>query len=229
MKLRALIVGDPKRSIAELVAKQCERLARTCAVATTEQALMENIYKLRPELLILALELPGLPIRDLIRNITRSVPQPFIILTYRELSLPEMQHLSALGVEEFISHPIDVVEIFRAASRRFRTPFRRHARYAVNMEVHRADGVVIGQALDISEGGIRFVATHSVSKGDSLLVDLALDGGQAEPFRVRCQVLDTEKESSGRIVTRLQFTRLWGQQHRRLVLYLESLGNEAIV
>lgn len=222
MKLKCLVVADPRRSTAELTASQCERLAERRHVAETTAELLQVVQAQRPDLLVLSLELAGLEPETLVPRLQAAAPDVFIIATYRELSVQHMEKLSRLGLEDFVPHPADALQIFRAASRRFHLPFRRHDRHVVALDVVRADGVTVGRTIDMSEGGLCMSASHPFAAGESVLVDLPLDDG-AKPLRVRCTVLKVEGQAPTRVTAHMQFVKLWGPEQRRLVAYLAKL------
>lgn len=219
MKLKSMVVADPRVSVAELTADQCERLAERRDVTTTLVGTFERVEELSPELLVMSLELAGLDAAKAMKRLLKAVPRLFVIATYRELSLPRMATLRNLGFEELVAQPVDVMQIYRAASRRFSTPFRRHDRFAINLEVIRADGVLIGNSIDLSEGGMCMSALHPMTVDESVLVDLSLPGTN-KPLRIRCQVLHVEGQPPAPVVARMLFIKLWGPEHRRLLNFL---------
>ena len=222
MRLKCLVVADPKKSAAELTAAQCERLAERRLVATTTKDLLALVEESKPDILLVSLELPGEAIEDIVPRMRELVDGVFVIATYRELSVPRVERLSRLGLDEFIPYPADALQIFRAASRRFNVPFRRHDRHAVTLDVIRADGVTVGRAVDLSEGGLCMSAIHPLSPGESVLIDLPL-GDTPKPLRARCNVLKVEGQAPAPVTVHMQFLRLWGPEYRRLVTYLRGL------
>jgi ActR/RegA family two-component response regulator len=220
MKLKCMIVADPTRSAAELTASQCDRLADSRLIAGTSSELLELTQNHRPDLVVMSLELAGLEAADLVPRLQRAADGLFIITTYRELSVPRMEELARLGLEDFVPHPADALQIFRAASRRFRVPFRRHDRYKVTVDVIRADGVTVGRTIDLSEGGLCIEAIQPPTPGESILIDLPL-GDEPKALRVRCNVLDVEGQAPALVTAHMQFIRLWGPEYRRLVKFLK--------
>jgi len=222
MKLKCMVVADPRRSAAELTASQCERLADMRLVAGTTAELLQLTQQYTPDLVVLSLELSELEPEDIVPRLTLAAPNVFIIATYRELSVTGMEQLGKLGLEDFVPHPADALQIFRAASRRFHVPFRRHDRHMVAIDVIRADGVTVGRTLDMSEGGLAMGAIHPLTAGESILVDLPIEDGP-KPLRVRCNVLKVEGQAPTPVTAHMQFVKLWGPEHRRLVAYLAKL------
>ena len=218
-----MIVADPTEAVAELVADQCERLAGRREVATEGAMVLKLARETRAELAVLSLELQRPDTASIMRDLRRLDPRPFVVVTYRELGLPGMERFGKLGVTDFVPHPIDVTEIFRAASRHFGVPFRRHERFVVHHEVHRLDGVVMGQTQDLSEGGMLMRTTHALTPGESLLLQIDLPDGADAPLRVRSHVLRVEGQAPAAMSVSIQFDRLRGKEHRRLVMYLEGL------
>jgi DNA-binding response OmpR family regulator len=190
MRLRSLLVADPVERVARQITDGCERLAEDRLIATTGARALALANDHRPEMVILSLELAKSETVDVATDLRRSLPDCFIVITYRELAVPTMERLGKLGVDDFKPQPLDLTSVFRAASRHFGVPFRRHDRHAVTVDVQRADGVQIGRTLDLSEGGMRFAALHPMSADDSVLVDLMVPGQKA--LRVRCRVLEVE-------------------------------------
>lgn len=225
MTLRAFIVADPVVSLAEVVKSQCQRLAEHAVIATSGEQLLVLAGVHRPEVLICSLELTGPDIAHTMPKLLKLLPDSLVIVAYREMSLPAMQKVERLGVKEFLPHPIDPTEVFRAVSRRFGVPVRQHPRYNVEFEVHRADGVLLGRSRNISLGGLSFVCAAPQKAGDSLLLHLTL-GAQA-PTMVRFRVLGANAEPAGGHVVRGQFENLRGQGLQTLVNFLERQGTQA--
>jgi len=223
MKLKCVVVADPKPSAAELVANQCERLAETRLVASSASEVVELVERAHPELAVISLELTGMPPKELVERLLRMKSDLLVVATYRELSVPRMEALAKVGVEDFVPHPADVLHIFRAASRRFQVPFRRHDRFAVAIDIVRADGVTIGRTIDISEGGLAVGLHHPLKAGESVLIDLPLPDAP-KPLRVRCNILNVEGTPPSAITAHMQFVRLWGPEYQRLMAYLQMLA-----
>lgn len=226
MKLEQLIVADPMASVAELLADQCEQLAEQCLVCTDGAAVLAAAKHRVPRMVLLSLEIQRPDAVEVATTLGKLQPQPFIVGTYRELGVPAMERYEKLGVGDFVPQPVDATDVFRAASRHFDVPFRRHARFSSRFDVARADGVLIGQTRDLSEGGMLMQSGHAVTVGESLLVDLALPDGTDKPLRVRCAVLKVEGQSPAPVLASIQFLRLRGEEHRRLAVYLEKLRDE---
>ena len=164
-----MLIAHPNRGTAELIAEGCERLAERRLLAFSADETLRLAAATKPELILLSLELPGFPPKKLVPKLNQIATGVFIVATYRELSVPDMERLETKsGVHELISHPVDILQVFRSASQRFNVPFRRHDWHNVTLEVFRADGVLIGKACDISEGGMCMDAIHPVSADESL-------------------------------------------------------------
>lgn len=227
MKLRALLVADPHLQTAEFLAQQCERLADVRIIATGATEALQLVRDKQPETAIISLELSGTTAKKLVPQLREAAANMLILATYRELSVPEMGRLHDCGVDEFIAQPVDILQVYRAASRRFKTPFRRHDRFRVIADVLRADGVMIGRTCDISEGGMCMEAFHPVNANESILVDLQL-GDVAKPLRVRCLILGVDGAPPKIVRARVLFDKLWGPEQRRLVSFLQAQGAELI-
>jgi hypothetical protein len=175
----------------------------------------------QPEMVVHALEMGNAT--NLIPQLKRLRSNLYLVGTYRELTVRDMEKMAKLGVDDFLPQPIDIVDCFRSATRRFGAHFRRHARHSITLEVGRLDGVVVGKTIDLSEGGMLMQAIHPVSKGESVLCTLELP--KQEPLRVRCNVLHVEGEAPKAVQARVQFINLRGTEHQRLVSYLSELDN----
>lgn len=226
MKLKCMLIADPIAATAEEIANQCDRLADERIVVTRAGEAVAKVAETKPEVAVISLELPGIPPKTLIPRLLEEESNLFILATYRELSVPDMERLSRLGVDEFIPQPIDILQVFRAASRRFNVPFRRHDRYNLACDVFRADGVMIGKTCDVSEGGMCMTALHPTNVGESLLVDIDL--GEDKPLRVRCQVLHVDGTAPAPVRARVQFAQLWGPEQRRLVKFLRAQSRDLV-
>lgn len=225
VKLRCLVIADPSREAAELIAAETSRLAETRPIATTGDEVLELIADRDPEALVLSLELSRPDAKEIVAKIAKEKPALFIVATFRELSVPAMDKLGRAGVEDFIPQPVDFTQLFRAASNRFGTPFRRHARYPVTLDVYRADGVLIGKTRDISEGGLQMDCTQPVAENHSLLIDLVLPGEHGR-VRVRCDIISVEGTPPQTVSARGQFHNLRGDQKKRFTAYLTELNQE---
>ncbi len=225
MKLTSMVVADPKLEVAQQIAERCDRLAEKRATVSTADDLLREMQKNNAELVVLSLELAGQDTTELLPKILDLSPDALVVATYRELSVPKMEKLNDKGIQDFVEQPVDVVHIYRAASRRFRVPFRRHDRFAASLEVFRADGVLVGKSLDVSEGGMQMVAFHPMTAGESILVDVALAGGK--PLRLRCHVLHVDGQPPMQVVARMQFANLWEPEQKRLTEYLRGLTRYA--
>jgi len=224
-KLKCLVIADPSREAAEHIAAETQRLAEARPIATTGNEVLKLIAERSPEALVLSLELNHPDASEVVARIAKEKPELFVVATFRELGVPTMDKLGRAGVEDFIPQPIDFTQLFRAASNRFGTPFRRHARYPVTLEVYRADGVLIGKTRDISEGGMQMDCTHPVAEGQSLLLDLALPGEYGR-VRVRCDIIAVEGAPAQTVSARGQFDTLRGETQDRLTAYLAELNQD---
>ena len=223
--LKSLVVADPVGDVAEMVTNQCRRLALTRVIATTGEDTSTLVQRLKPEVLVVSQEISRPTLEELVPRFIKMLPDLLIVATFREMTIPKMEQLNRLGVDDFIAQPVNATEIFRAVSRRFNTPFRQFHRFDVVMNVIRADGVHIGNTLNISEGGVRLQLTHAFQADESLLVDIILPN-DVKPLRARCRLLSIEPAGSDQLIARSQFENLRGEEHRRLVHFLDGLDIE---
>lgn len=222
-KLQHLVVADPNRETAQNIADACERLAATRAITTGGSETLEAVTAQKPEVLIISLELMRPDAIELIPKLQKAAPDTLLIATYRELSVPLMEKLSRIGLAHFVPQPVEITEVFRAASNRFQMYFRRHDRHAVTLEVYRADGVLVGRTRDLSEGGMSMDALHPVHIDESQLFDLMLADNASRPLRVRSRVLLVEGTAPAPVLARIQFEKLWGPEQKRLTDYIQTL------
>lgn len=223
MQLRAMVVADPVGNVAELVTSQCRRLASQRVVSTMGEQTLALVAELQPEILVASLEIVRPTIDKLIPRIIKIAPEILIIATFRELTVPKMEQLNQLGVDDFIAHPIHATEIFRAVSRRFNLPFRQFQRFDVRLVVRRTNGELLGETLNISEGGLRLKMSAKVAVDESIMLDLELPDIKGKPLRARFHVLALEAPQGRQSVARGQFDNLRGEEQQRLGAYLNAL------
>src|SRR5262245_10663524 len=142
MILQALVVADPVGNVAELITSQCRRLAQQRLVATHGEQILGLCAEFRPELVLLSLEMAHPPLEQLIPKLIKLLPDVLLIATFRELSVPHLEQLNRLGVDDFLAQPLQASELFLTVARRFAVSFRRRPRYPVRLEVHRPDGAL---------------------------------------------------------------------------------------
>jgi CheY-like chemotaxis protein len=222
-KLKSLVVADPLEDVARGIADACERLAEQRLVVTSGAEALERVKLAAPDVLIISLELTKPETVEVVPRIAKSQPETLMIATYRELAVHTMEKLARHGIDHFVPQPVDITEVFRAASRRFQMHFRRHDRLNTTLEVYRADGVLIGRTRDVSEGGMFMDAIHPVRPDESQLLDLMLNDGREKPLRVRCRILQVDGAQPAPLTARIQFEKLWGPDHKRLVDYIQTL------
>ncbi len=172
--------------------------------------------------MILSLELEQENAEKLVSDLREVLPSACIVVTFRELSLGVMERLRKLGANDFVAQPVDLKAFYRAASEHFGRPFRRYDRHELPLDVKRADGVLIGRTIDISEGGMRMSALHPLAAGDSLLVDIELDDSTS--VRVRSYVLEVLGSPPLPVSARFEFQILRGQEHEQLLAFLNHLA-----
>jgi len=213
-RLKKLIVADPALEVAEQIAKQTERLAEVRLLTTRGDELLRLLRSEQPELLILSLEITQPTAVKLIPEIARLHPDLFVMATFRELSVRDMDKLGKAGVEDFVPQPIDATQIYRAASEKFGTAFRQHDRHTLSLPVFRADGVRIGETSDLSAGGTRMTLDQPAHRDQSLLIDLEISDG--ERVRVRCDIVAVDGSNQ----VHAQFKNLRGPELKRLMAFL---------
>jgi DNA-binding NtrC family response regulator len=223
-KLSCLIVADPSDAATSQIVAETTRLAENRIVARTGDDALVRIATEKPEMLLLSLEIMRPDAAAVVAKIRKTNPNLYIVATFRELGVPAMNKLAKTGVDDFVPQPIDFTALYRAASTRFGMAFRRHTRYPAALEVYRADGVLVGKTLDISEGGLRMDCIHPAQKEASMLFDIALPRDEDRRLRIRGLILDVAGEAPQKVTARLQFQNLRGEEHRRLITFLADLA-----
>ncbi|MCK5688798.1 response regulator [Myxococcota bacterium] len=223
MKLSVIVIADPQKSSAERLHCQCEHLADECLIATTGAETLELVKTRQPDMVVVALDMENPSGLEVISTLLKAKNKPFLIVSYRELEVSTLRKLDKQGVADVISQPIDPTLLYRAASHHFGRPFRQHNRHESSIDVYRADGVVIGRAIDLSIGGLQMRANHPISTQESVLVDLELDDGKSERLRVRAHILAVDGEAPMPVIARLKFNNLRGKEEKRLLEFIKGL------
>lgn len=222
-RLKHLVVAEPASETAEEVARKLDRLAVQVHLVHRGRETIETVKAIGPELLLLSLELPDLEAPEILSGIRRSTVEPFVIATYRELSVHGLKELGRFGIGELAPHPLDVTSVYRAASHHFGRHFRRHTRHRVELRVTRVDGAAIGVTRDLSEGGMLVALEREVTVGMSQLWEVALTDGHAKPFRARCAVLGVDTSEGTQTAARVEFEKVVGPDLTRISSFLRSL------
>ncbi|MEZ4271897.1 MAG: PilZ domain-containing protein [Myxococcota bacterium] len=220
-KLKCMVIGEPSEAIAQRIVEHTERLAEQRLVATHGQELLDLIERENPELVVLSLELCHPKAEIVAKELHAHNPTQLVVITFRELSIPTMERLGSLGVDEFLPQPIDITQLFRVTSDHFKMPFRRHVRFPVVLDLVRRDGVMLGRTRNLSEGGLLMDCVEPVQTGSSFLIEIRLP--EDPPVRVRCIILGVKGETPPHLVARVQFDNFRGDEQRRLVDYLGQL------
>jgi DNA-binding NarL/FixJ family response regulator len=99
-KLAAVVVADPAESVAKAIAQRCERFAEKSVAVVTGNELLRLAAKLHPQMAILSLEIHDPSAVEVIHELRRQSPKTHVVVTFRELAVPEMGRLTDLGVED---------------------------------------------------------------------------------------------------------------------------------
>jgi CheY-like chemotaxis protein len=227
MILKNMVVADPVGNVAELISKECRRLARHRVVATTGDQALGLVKEWRPEVLLLSLEIDRPGAEKLLPKITAALPEVLILGTYRKLPEATMQQLERLGVDAFLAHPIAASDVFSVVSKRFSLPFRELHRFLADCQVRRADATEaaeppLGHLLDLSETGMRFVCASPLTPEDVVPLHIDLGDSPSEPLPVQCRILSLS-ERGGVQIARGHFLGLKGEPKKRLTQYVAGL------
>ena len=222
-KLATVVVADPVENAAKVIAQRCERFATKSVAVVTGEELLRVVAELRPQMAILSLELHEPSALEIIRELRRKNPKTHIVVTFRELAVPDMQRLTKLGIEDLLPQPVDPPVLARLVWLRFKINSRTHERYDVALDVHRADGLLIGRTRNLSEGGmLLWDVTQPLTSGLSLLFGLMLPNDK--PVLVRGSVLAVESQIPNPMWARIQFEQLRGAEQQRLVAFLSDVA-----
>jgi|WetSurMetagenome_2_1015567.scaffolds.fasta_scaffold60624_3 DNA-binding response OmpR family regulator len=224
-KLANVVVADPVERAAKLIARSCERFATKSVVVATGEELLRVAQALRPELTILSLELHDPDTAEIIHELRRQSRKTHLVVTFRELAVPDMQRLTKLGIEDMLPQPVDAVALARLVWLRFKINSRAHERYNVAIDVHRADGLLLGQTRNLSEGGMLLAdLAQPLTSRASLLFGLMLPNDK--PVLVRGSILAVEGQEPSPTWARVRFEQLRGSEQERLAAFLRSLVSE---
>ncbi len=222
-KLATVVVADPVDSAAKVIAQRCERFAAKSVAVVTGEEFLRVVAELGPQMAILSLEIHEPDAVEVIRALRWLSPKTHLVVTFRELAIPDMQRLTKLGVEDLLPQPVDPGSLARLVWLRFKINSRAHERYDVALEIHRADGVRLGRTQNLSEGGMLLAdVTQPLTSGASLLFGLMLPNGK--PVLVRGSVLAIEGQVPNPMWVRIQFEQLRGSEQQRLVAFLRGLA-----
>jgi two-component system, OmpR family, response regulator RegX3 len=169
---RILFVEDEK-SISEPFSSALARAGFEPTVASTGNVALELAGSLRPDLVLLDLNLPDVDGRDICRALRRVSDTPIVMLTARGTEMDRIVGLE-LGADDYVVKPFSGAEVIariRAVLRRTATPATRE---------HSGHVRVGGLEVDL---GARRVALDGVTleltrKEFDLLADLARHAGQ---------------------------------------------------
>jgi CheY-like chemotaxis protein len=221
--LALVVVADPVKSAAEVIARSCKRFAAKSIVARTGHELLRLSAMEQPDLAFLSLELQQPDAFQVVRELRRNVPRLRIVATFRELTLPDMRRMTELGVEDLLPLPVDPGALERLLWVRFKITTRAFDRYSAALGVNLADGRPLGCTRNISEGGmLLWDVTQSIASGQSLLFELVPQDDK--PFRVRGTVLAVEGQIPSPTWARIEFEHKRGSDHERLAAFLSGLG-----
>ncbi|MBT6177066.1 MAG: PilZ domain-containing protein [Deltaproteobacteria bacterium] len=223
MSISYMVVADPVPEVANRIAADCGRLTEHTIVTTTGDDTIKAIKRYKPQIVILSLELQSPSITEVAATIRKKVRRCVAIGTYRELSIPTIEKLKKENVVEFVAQPAKRSEIFRIVARRCGVQTRVHPRFEASIEVHRADGVLIGKTRNLSREGMLIRTIHPAVVNQSLFVKLSLP---TQELRLRCRILDAEPTSGGGTIARAMFEQVRGPERMTLFRYIDHLDHK---
>ena len=222
-KLAVVVVADPVESEATLLARHCERFATNSVVVVTGDELLRVAAELNPQMALLSLEIHEPDAVEIIRELRQQSPRTHVVVTFRELAVIDMHTLTKLGIEDLLPQPVDSGLLARLVWLRFKINSRAHERYNVALDVHRADGLLLGRTRNLSDGGMLLGdITQPLTGGLSLLFGLMLPNDK--PVLVRGSILAVDDQMPNPIWARIQFEQLRGAEQKRLAEFLRVLA-----
>jgi hypothetical protein len=227
-RLEHLIIAEPVEQVAQHVAEQTAAMAKERTIIHTGEGVIESVLEYRPEMMLVSLDIGSPDVEEIAKAVKAEHPGLYLVGVYRELSVQSIKKLKAANFDDLLPIPIDMLDLYRLASARFKRAFRRHVRFPVEIEVLRPDGVVLGVTRDLSEGGLRMGFTQPMRLEQSLMLYLRVVG--REPIRIRGVVIDVDTEVKE---ARINFEGSRGQAALGLTQYLRdlttSMANEETV
>ena len=136
-----------------------------------------------------------------------------------------IRELKKENIVEFVAHPAKRSEIFRIVARRCGVQTRVHPRFKASIEVHRADGVLVGKTHNLSREGMLMRTVHPAAVNQSLFVKLSLPG---EELRLRCRILDAEPTTGGGSIARAMFEQVRGPERLALFRFIDQLDQQGL-
>ena len=127
MLTRTILVVEDEPPIAEAVATRLRSEGFAVTIAADGPAGVERCERLRPDLVVLDLMLPGLDGLDVCREIQRDRPVPVLMLTARDSETDLVVGL-AVGADDYLTKPFSARELVARVHALLRRVERRPAR-----------------------------------------------------------------------------------------------------
>ncbi|TMQ72869.1 MAG: response regulator transcription factor [Candidatus Eisenbacteria bacterium] len=109
MKQRVLVVEDDRR-IADMVIKNLETAGYECHVATDGGQALADFERVRPDLVLLDLGLPGIDGLQVTRRLRRDSDVAILMLTARTTESDKLLGLE-LGADDYVTKPFSTAEL----------------------------------------------------------------------------------------------------------------------
>lgn len=225
MTISYMVVADPVAEVAHRIAADCARLTEHTIATTNGEDTIKAIKRYKPQIVVLSLELQSPPLVEVAATIRKKMRRCVAIGTYRELSIPTIEILKKQGVVEFVAQPAKRSEIFRIVARRCGVQTRVHPRFEASIEVHRADGVLVGKTHNLSREGMLIRTIHPAAVNQSFFLKLRLPDKE---LRVRCRILDAEATANGGTIARAMFEQVRGPERLALFRFIDVLDNQGL-
>jgi two-component system, OmpR family, KDP operon response regulator KdpE len=121
MSTATILVVDDEPQIRRVLRSTLSFRGYTISEATSGEEAVEMVGKLKPDLILLDVNLPGISGVEACREIRRSSDAPIIMLTVRNAERDKVVALDA-GADDYVSKPFSIEELLA----RIRASLRRH-------------------------------------------------------------------------------------------------------
>jgi CheY-like chemotaxis protein len=134
-----ILIADPHPDSVTLLSRYLESEGYAYIVARDGKETLEQIFQENPDLILLEADITygdGFPVLEEIRA-DPSIPHiPVILLSASWISASEVHHRLSLGMDDFVSKPIDRVQLFTSIRKKL---LMKEMQYA-NIDIDRMDG-----------------------------------------------------------------------------------------
>src|SRR3954451_10902804 len=195
--MKTILVVDDERKIADLARDYLEHAGFAVRTAADGETAISTIRRDRPDLVVLALGLPGLDGLDVTRTIRRDSNLPVIMLTARDDELDKLLGLE-LGADDYLTKPFsprELVARVRAVLRRFEAATSTSADLVragdVTLDVPRMHADVAGRSVELTPTEFALVTALARQPGRIFTRSQLLDAVHGVAFESYERAIDT--------------------------------------